>query len=117
MSCSRRGVHNTEQVAQLPYTVNEKSFVLHDRMSGVHDDTRCIETVGKCKLASTGFYSHHEIDLQIFYYIFQSHMRVTAYFSKAYFLSYSFMDPSEVMYRFPGPFRQFKGDILLSGKL
>lgn len=40
-------------------------------------------------------------------------MRVTAYFLKLIFL----VTPSEVMYRFTGPFRQFKGDILLSDKL
>lgn len=38
MYWSRRGTHNSDQGAQLPYTENAKSFVLHDKMSGVHEE-------------------------------------------------------------------------------
>lgn len=38
MNWSRRGIHNTYQGAQFPYTVNAKSFILHDKMSGVHEE-------------------------------------------------------------------------------
>lgn len=47
MYCSKRGIHNTEQGAQPPYTVNEKSFVPHDRMSGVHDEGCKMRQQGK----------------------------------------------------------------------
>lgn len=50
MHWSMGGIHSTEQGAQLPCTMNAKSFVLHDKMPGVHEQGFKMRQKEKSKL-------------------------------------------------------------------